>query len=268
VSLTGCTQKAFLGYLLDQPDELIELPKELREVSGSAWWDKDHIAMIQDEQGDLFVYDISRKKMIHDKDFGKKGDHEGVASDGEHLYIVRSDGRIYRTQGVSGKDVEHWDTPLGSKNDVEGICWDPIRQRLLLACKADPGAGLDPKSQRAVYAFDPASGEMDDAPVLVLALDSIAPAFKLRGQQSVGFKFSPSAIAIHPNTGHTWVLSAKDPMLVVVDTQGGVVDATHLDPVLFPQPEGLTFDADGLLYISSENKGHGRLLVYKPRSAQ
>ncbi|MBL0126436.1 MAG: SdiA-regulated domain-containing protein [Flavobacteriales bacterium] len=253
---------------MDQPAERIELPKELREVSGLAWWDKDHIAMVQDEQGDLFVYDISRKKMIHDKDFGKRGDHEGVASDGEQLYIVRSDGRIYRTQGVSGKDVEHWDTPLKAQNDVEGICWDPVRQRLLLACKADPGAGLDPKNQRAVYAFDPASGEMDDAPVLVLALDSIAPALARRGQRSVGFHFAPSAIAIHPGTGQVWVLSAKDPMIVVVDATARVIDATHLDPLLFPQPEGLTFDPDGSLYISSEDKGHGRLLVFQHRTAR
>ncbi|MBZ0206591.1 MAG: SdiA-regulated domain-containing protein [Flavobacteriales bacterium] len=237
----------------------------MREISGLAWWRKDHIAMVQDEKGEVFIFDISRKKITGSMDFDKNGDYESVASDGEHLYAVRSDGRVDRLHGGSGKKVDHWKTGLTRRNDVEGSCWDVRRERLLMACKADPGSGLDARVQRAVYAFDPVTGELDPDPALVVHLDSIKVALAKRGLMTKGMRFAPSAIAIHPTTGNYWLLSAHDRMIVVLNGTGNVIDATYLERALFPQPEGLDLDPDGLLLISSEGRGGaGRLLVYEP----
>ncbi len=264
-TLVSCGTKEFQGYRLDRPSQAFELPKEMREISGLAWWRKDHIAMVQDEKGEVFIFDISRKKIIEHKDFDKDGDYESVASDGEHVYAVRSDGRVDRLNGISGKKMDHWKTGLTRHNDVEGSCWDVRRGRLLMACKADPGSGLDARVQRAVYAFDPATGELDPDPALVVHLDSIKVAVAKRGLMTKGMRFAPSAIAIHPATGNYWLLSAHDRMIVVLNGTGNVIDATYLEPALFPQPEGLDIDPDGLMLISSEGRGGaGRLLVYGP----
>jgi uncharacterized protein YjiK len=39
-----------------------------------------------------------------------------------------------------------------------------------------------------------------------------------------------------------------------------------LDKELLPQPEGICFSPDGIMFISSEGKGgKGRILVFQPR---
>ena len=266
---SSCSSHEFQGYTLERPDTVLNLPKVMREVSGLAWLKKDHVAMVQDEEGRVFVYDISKGRIVDQQKFGKDGDHEAIASDGRHIYVVRSDGKIYRIDPETGKQDAKWDTWLTSKNDVEGGCWDVASGRLLLACKGDPGQGLDGHDLRAVYAFDPETGVLDTKPFLLVHLEAIAKALQASGQAAGAVAFAPSSIKVHPVTGLYWLLSAHGRMIVALARDGTVVQASRLSPTLFPQPEGMTFDDVGTLYLSSEGrKGAGRLLVYKSRSAE
>src|SRR5690606_38224258 len=64
--------------------------------------------------------------------------------------------------------------------------------------------------------------------------------------------FNPSEIAVHPKTNDIYVLEGKNPKLLIMDEQGILKTVYKLDEINFPQPEGMTFSADGDLYISNE----------------
>ncbi len=71
-------------------------------------------------------------------------------------------------------------------------------------------------------------------------------------------------MAVHPRTGHVFVLSARGNGLVELDAAGKLVAAQTLSSKLFPQPEGLAFAPNGDLYVASDSvKKSGQGLVYR-----
>ncbi|MEL6720372.1 MAG: SdiA-regulated domain-containing protein, partial [Bacteroidota bacterium] len=75
--------------------------------------------------------------------------------------------------------------------------------------------------------------------------------------------FAPSAIAIHPITKDWYILSSVGKLLVVLDQEGNIQNVEKLSARLMKQPEGLCFDTNGDLFITSEGDGgKGRLFKY------
>ena len=64
-------------------------------------------------------------------------------------------------------------------------------------------------------------------------------------------------MAIHPITGEYYVLEGVRPKLLIIDRDGHLKNAYFLEKAMFPQPEGITFNEEGILFISSEGKGDG-----------
>ena len=54
-------------------------------------------------------------------------------------------------------------------------------------------------------------------------------------------------------------------VLIVLSSEGKILEMVKLDKNRFPQPEGICFDADGTLYLSSEAKDDpkGKVFVFK-----
>ena len=68
-------------------------------------------------------------------------------------------------------------------------------------------------------------------------------------------KFNPSAIAVHPETNDIYILSTRDTKCMAVFSRDGKLKSFQLiDEDLMPQPEGICFSPEGVLYISSEGK--------------
>jgi uncharacterized protein YjiK len=61
-----------------------------------------------------------------------------------------------------------------------------------------------------------------------------------------------------------YVISAALKRLVVLNKETGkIISANRLEKKLLPQPEGIAFDRDGNLHLSSEGKkGEGLLLKF------
>ncbi len=134
-----------------------------------------------------------------------------------------------------------YDTGLGAKRcDAEGLGYDAAAGRLLIACKKE-GKG-DMKDRNPVYAFDLAMNALMDDPVLGLDPDEVPGNKRLR----------PSALAVHPLSGQTIVLSSRRESLVVLDADGSVAGAWSMEEASFAQPEGLAFLPNGDVLISSE----------------
>lgn len=260
-----------LPYDLNNPSFIINLVSdELREISGLSPTDTAGVYLgIADEKGEIFFIDgngggtILRKVVFRDK-----GDFEGVEMAGKCLYAAKSNGDIYEIScwdQPSAPKVSVYKTPLHKEDDVEGLCFDAKRKALLVACKQNPdSAGL-----RRIFAFDLKTKQLSDQPVYTIDPEEVNRLVPL-GDEDKHRRISPSGIAIHPVTGDVYVISTALKRLVVLDYRTGRIRyAVRLNKKLLPQPEGIAFDAQGNLHLSSEGKkGEGLILKfdYKPRN--
>ncbi len=227
-----------LPYRFDRPVARFELPDELFEISGLTVLDADHLGAVQDEDGDLYVLSTETGRVTAVIPFGPPGDYEGVERVGDRLFVLRADGAVLELEGwTRGRArVQTHETGLGAKAcDAEGLGTDG--DRLLIACKREDDDDLN-----RVYAFDLASNTLVPEPAVALNRDAVPGDKKLR----------PSALAVHPVTGHTVVLSSKREALVSLDGSGAVVEVWDLRPAEFEQPEGLAFLPNGDAFVSSE----------------
>lgn len=270
-------------YSLDEPDETFLLPMILEEISGLDLSDDGKtLAAIQDENGILFLIDRHSGQVKTETEFWKDGDYEGVEFVGDTVYVVKSNGTLYEIihPGTDRQGVKNHKNFLSGGNDVEGLAYDQANRRLLLACKGNPGhSGKAYPDQRAVYAFDLKDKELLEEPVFLIDSDSVlsyldeSPGIRKLEKlleffdPDEAFGFYPSAIAIHPLSGHLYISSSVGKMLIVLHTSGRIVHIEKLKKKIHPQPEGLCFDEQGTLFISSEGRGEqGRIhrFDYRP----
>lgn len=251
-----------LPYNLDQPDAVFALPAELLEISGLAALDSTHLAAVQDEEGVIYVLDRETAHITARGRFRGNGDYEGIEVAGGLAWMLRSDGMLYSTSTAVSQEMAatRYDMDLHASCDAEGLAFDAPANRLLIACKENPGRGLG--RTRSVYAFDLTTERRVETPVYLI---------DRAGLDAPGQPFKPSALAIHPSSGHVYVLSSVRNVLVILDPtvlRGHILEAHTLPEHLFPQPEGLAFFPDGTLFIANEGvNGPATLLRFDQQSA-
>ena len=78
-----------------------------------------------------------------------------------------------------------------------------------------------------------------------------------------GFEFAPSSVAVHPFTGHIYVVSSTNNVLLVIDAQNEILEMTKLKKEAHIQPEGICFDSEGTLYIANQAKDAKPAKIYE-----
>ena len=135
----------------DGSPETLQLPDALTEISGLATTSDGRLFGHNDETGVVRQISIGSgdaSKWFNVGSITLSEDLEGIAVVEETFYLVNSKGDIFEfKEGVQGGSVDfvHHKTDLSGKFDVEGLCYDPGTNALLLACKEFPGDGLDEK---------------------------------------------------------------------------------------------------------------------------
>jgi uncharacterized protein YjiK len=254
-----------LPYNMSDPSHTINFSNaELKEISGvSATEDPNVFCAVQDEKGTVFFVDAAGGGAILNKvEFKDKGDFEGVEMVGKKIYVVKSDGDIFEiSKWKNGKtpEIEKFETHLKKEDDVEGLGYDEKRGSLLLACKGN----ADSATVRKIYAFDLKTKQLGEQ--AVYTIDPIEVDKLLASDKETDRFFAPSGIAVHPKMGDVYVISSVKKRMVVLDYNTGKIKyAVQLSKKLLPQPEGISFAANGDLYMSSEGKnGEGLLLKFK-----
>lgn len=266
----------FFPYNLESPSEKFKLPEELMEISGIDFNKKSELLCVQDEVGKVYVYDIKKGELKESVKFGEKGDYEGVAVVRDTIWVLSSDGNLRRIVNFNSQKQEtiEFKTPLNESNDTEGLCYDRKNHRLLIACKDKPGAAM--KGTRAIYGFDLKTNTISATPVYTIKIEAI----KIYLAQTDRFKsisnelqslldpgkgdlaFQPSEVHVHPVTDQVYLISSVGNLLLVLNRDNTIQYITQLNTEVLKQPEGLTFLADGTMYISDEGRD-GRANILK-----
>lgn len=156
---------------------------------------------------------------------------------------------------------------------IEGLSFDPLTGGYVCVKEASPEGvfqtGIDfmagtatngsPTTVNSINLFDPALANLSDL-ADVYALSNL------------------SAITGQPQYNNLLLLSQEQGKIVNIDRAGNIASSLQIMPgegnplsLADHQHEGLTMDADGILYVVSENGGgdinHPQLWVYAPSSA-
>ncbi len=271
-------------YKLSKPDEIYKLKKSLNEVSGLNITPSGDVVLIDDERGSVFYYNLVREKVVRTIPFSKGGDCEDLYITHDTIYVLKSNGDLVELIGVDSSNsqvrIRSIDTGLHSSNDTEGLCYDPKRKMFLIACKGKPGLenfSEQYKGRKAIYQFNPKTRMLNTTPAILIDVHKVESMIlgmqknvirRIMNLYSLTTKsvFQPSGIAVHPFTGDIYVISAVGNVLLVMDEDGKIKDVIKLSSKLFMQPEGITFDQAGNLFISNEGKsGKGNILKFSQK---
>lgn len=162
--------------------------------------------------------------------------------------MLRADGHLFEVENFNSKpDVKEHKTSLTAEQNVEGLCFDKNNNRLLLAIKDEEPGNADNKG---IYGFDIAAKKMAELPIYKINLND--KVFKPEKQKKKkGGEVKPSAIAIHPASGEIYITDGPKSKLLVLTKEGAIKKFYQLGNE-FEQPEGITFQGNGELFIANE----------------
>jgi uncharacterized protein YjiK len=247
----------------DKPVPVAEwiMPPELREISGLALTTRGTVLTHDDNVGR--VYEIDPKTGILLKGFslqgGVRGDFEAITIAGTDVYLMRSNGKIYKfREGPDASQVPYsmYDTGLGKQCEFESMAYEADSSRLVLACKKF----LDKKAPKEVLIFHVPLPLGDPSKITALQI----PIKDVIGKNK-WTNFHPSDINIDPVTKNYVIVASKEKGLIVVTPDGDVVRSEPL-PGDHRQPEGIAITPDSLLLVSDEaNVKPPAITVYRWR---
>lgn len=259
-------QKEDGWFNFKKPNLQLNLPFELREISGLTDYSENEIACVQDENGIIFIYNLGSDSIVGQYHFGENGDYEGLTRVDSTFFVLRSDATLlevgfpYDTTNIieSKLNIPTWDN--------EGLCLDERNNRLLVAPKSKMGKGPEFKDTRAIYSIDLASKKLNEKPLFLISISEIeafANAHNLPLPQKTAknstdsissLKFMPSSLAVHPKSDEIYIISAVDQTMAVFDKSGKLMNYMRLDPLVFNKPEGITFMKNGDMIITNEGQ--------------
>ncbi|MFK7951679.1 MAG: SdiA-regulated domain-containing protein [Ekhidna sp.] len=258
-------------YDLKSPSEKYFLPYVLEEVSGLSFKGSNSVLAVDDESGRVFEYDLSERKISHSMTFHSADDFEGVELADSNVYVLKSDGDIFEFRYSKEKKPKttKYENDFSKKNDTEGLGYDPVNNRLLIACKENGEVEGNKGKDRAIYGFDLTEMRLTDQPLFEISASSLEKFWEENRDFDYvkeRIKFKPSAIAFNPIDQFYYVLSSVGKLLIVIN-QSGQIKATYpISSRVLGQPEGLCFSPSGDMYISSEGEGdRGYILKFLPK---
>ena len=249
-SETGSFQNVDLSYDFENPTEKYDLPGKLKEISGLSYYKTNQLVCVNDEQGNIFIYDIKEKKIVDKIPFGKDGDYEGVEVVGDEVFVLKSNGKLkgFKIGIAFEREIDCSEPEV---LEYEGLGYDSKLKYLLLVAKERK---KDVDDKKMIYAYD------FDRKIL---FKHIAIPQEQVKDEANGTDFKPSGIAVHPKTGQTFIIASSGKKLLILSEKGQKEALISLNPTTYRQPEGICFSPDGDLFISSEGKdGDGYILRF------
>lgn len=251
-------------YDLNKPYKL-RLGDALTEISGIDFYSKDSsVFAISDENGNLYKIYFNKNFLTEKWKFDNTHDFEDVLLHDSTFYVLQSNGNIETVNFSARGDTifnrkSKFSQTDKKKNEFESLYYDNEYNKVIMICK---DCEDDKKNTVSSWAFDPSN---DTYAPFQFSINVKTIAKKL-GEEKI--KLKPSAAAINPVTKDVWILASTNQLLIITDRKGNTKEVCTLDPVIFNQPEGITFTPWGDLLISNEagdKYGVASLLIFKPK---
>lgn len=241
---------------------VLNLPTELGEVSGLAVAGPDSVFTHDDEYAIIYEFRLHDGHILRAFALGDptlEGDFEGIATAGDRVFLVTSDGLIYSAPaGENAKRVSYrvYDSGIGPRCEVEGLSQAPEPGELLLLCKRFRNDSEQARLE--IYRWRIGKDRAETEPFLSLPLAQL-----FDGDEQAEFR--PSGLEWEPRTGRLYIVSARNKSMLILDRAGKLLERKRLDATRHPETEGITIMPDGRLVLADEGSRtrEGRLTAYK-----
>ncbi len=242
------------------PDDLgkvksISLDKKLAEISGLSYSDEFGLLAINDEKGKIFKLQKSNGKIKEEYSFSDSNDFEGITVVGKHIYVIDSSGDLYRFN-TKTKKTKRIKTDLKHKNDIEGLCYNPVDSSLLIAAKGQSLPDKKKKSFSSIFKFDIEKGKLHKDVFLKIDIAEVKEALGKKIKNG----FGTSGIAV--KDGHILVVSHQNKAMLIYGPNHELKTTYNLDHKKYNQPEGITFINDILVISNEKGSSKNSTLAY------
>lgn len=242
-------------YDLASP-KIINLPVELDEISGIAYYPKDtSVFAVIDEDGLLYKIPIMDPSKTRNWVFDKSRDYEDLLLRDSTFYALVSNGDIvsihFDGDSITTRKSTFSEVSGKKTNEFEGMYLDS--NRIIIMCKE---CEEDKKSKVSFFYFN------DSIYKPYFSINASRIAEKMDKNK---VELKASAVAVNPVTNELYIISSVSKVLLVADKSGNIKELYTLNPKIYKQPEGMTFTPAGDLIISNEVflENHATLLILK-----
>lgn len=230
------------------------LEHSLKEISGIAYWaDSNSFLAINDEKGIMYVLDPQTFRIKNEYSFGEAGDYEEIQVHEKTIYVLRSDGTIYKLNFDGTLEELSY---TGTKAEYESFYVDALSNTLVLIPKQSKNGTKE--KQTVTYTINTSDGSYADKSEHTISWSTLKTTSTLH----------PSAVAVHAISKEVYLLASIEKRLVVLNSDWKVLAEYELDRNQFQQPEGITFDPKGNLYITNEAGEKSPTVIQIPMSSK
>jgi len=238
------------NYDWDEPaSESWVLPKNLKEISGASFYQGNRILIHNDEKAIVYEFlpDGSVETLVKNGSPAQKGDFEGIATSGELIYLLASNG-LMQVFDMEAGTISEVDTGLGDVCELEGLDYDQQTDMLVFACKQLH------ENQEVIRLYRARKDLTELALWIEIPFSDLPSGLK---------SFYPSAVTLGENI---LLASARREALLEISRTGKPTSVVRFSKKVHPQTEGLLLSPAGDLLVMDEGKKKGTLRRYEPAS--
>lgn len=226
------------------------LPEQLREVSGLAV-DGDSLLAVADENSRIFRIRFGDGLVEYIGALGEpplKGDFEGIAVAEGNIYLVTSDGVLYRRSlDMEQAEFDVFETGFGDLCEIEGLTVEG--RHAFILCKT--ARSKRTKKQLTILVWDLVNTRANEEATISVPWAEL----------SIPDKLHPSGL--HHVNEQFLVIAARQRRWILIDETGSYVRGGTLPNAKdHPQAEGVAI-VPGYVFIADEGKPRGTLTRYE-----
>ena len=248
---TGEVSSVYVNYLdmyhFHFPDEIYKLPKELNEISGLGFINDSIFAAICDSRPNLYLVNINTMKIMDKLFVAQQGDFEDVTVCGDTAFILQSNGVLWMVSGLLKPGFISSDTlKLEQPFELEGLCHNASGDTLFIAAKYWHKDENKHDRELPVFAYSIKDRKLDPVPVFYIPVSL--------GSEKAKHPFHTSGL-LRLGSPFYWIaISTNNKYIAQLNSKGKKDTVMSLNEELFNQPEGISINKNGTIFITNEGK--------------